>query len=165
MLPFDNLSKDEENAFFASGVQDQILANLAKIADLKVISRTSVMNYKSGAGRNLPEIADALGVSHVVEGSVQRAGGRVRVTAQLIDAHTDAMSGPNTTTASWRMFSRFKARSRNKSPTNFARVFHRVRKMRLRASPRRTCRHTIATFGQRDCSTAWIRGAGRQMIK
>ncbi len=89
MLPFDNLSKDEENAFFASGVQDEILTNLAKIADLKVISRTSVMNYKSGAGRNLREIAKTLDVSHVVEGSVQRAGGRIRVTAQLIDARTD----------------------------------------------------------------------------
>ena len=76
VLPFDNLSKDEENAFFASGVQDEILTNLARIADLKVISRTSVMKYKSGAGRDLREIAKALGVAHVVEGSVQRAGGR-----------------------------------------------------------------------------------------
>jgi serine/threonine protein kinase/tetratricopeptide (TPR) repeat protein len=90
VLPFENLSKDEENAFFAGGVQDEVLTNLAKIADLKVISRTSVMKYKVGAERNLREIAQALGVSHVVEGSVQRAGGRVRVTAQLIDARTDA---------------------------------------------------------------------------
>jgi serine/threonine protein kinase/Tfp pilus assembly protein PilF len=90
VLPFENLSKDEENAFFASGVQDEILSNLAKIADLKVISRTSVMNYKDRAGRNLREIAKALGVAHVVEGSVQRAGGKVRVTAQLIDARSDA---------------------------------------------------------------------------
>jgi serine/threonine protein kinase/tetratricopeptide (TPR) repeat protein len=90
VLPFENLSKDEENAFFASGVQDEILTNLAKIADLKVISRTSVMKYKSGPERNLREIAKTLGVSHVVEGSVQRAGGRIRVTAQLIDARNDA---------------------------------------------------------------------------
>jgi len=89
VLPFENLSKDEENAFFAGGVQDEILTNLAKIADLKVISRTSVMKYKSGPERNLREIAQALGVSHVVEGSVQRAGGRVRVSAQLIDARND----------------------------------------------------------------------------
>ena len=89
VLPFENLSKDEENAFFAGGVQDEILTKLAKIADLKVISRTSVMKYKSGPERNLREIAKALGVSHVVEGSVQRAAGRVRVTAQLIDARTD----------------------------------------------------------------------------
>ena len=90
VLPFENLSTDEENAFFASGVQDEILSNLAKIADLKVISRTSVMNYKDRAGRNLREIAKALGVAHVVEGSVQRAGGKVRVKAQLIDARNDA---------------------------------------------------------------------------
>jgi len=90
VLPFENLSKDEENAFFAGGVQDEILTDLAKVAGLKVISRTSVMKYKSGAERNLREIAKTLGVSHVVEGSVQRAGGRVRVNVQLIDAHNDA---------------------------------------------------------------------------
>jgi TolB-like protein/predicted Ser/Thr protein kinase len=90
VLPFENLSKDEENAFFAGGVQDEILNNLAKVADLKVISRTSVMKYKSDLERNLREIAKTLGVSHVVEGSVQRVGGRVRVSAQLIDARNDA---------------------------------------------------------------------------
>jgi len=89
VLPFENLSKDEENAFFAGGVQDEILTNLAKIADLKVISRTSVMKYKGGPERNLRDIAKALGVAHVMEGSVQRAGGRVRVSAQLIDARSD----------------------------------------------------------------------------
>ena len=89
VLPFENLSKDEENAFFAGGVQDEILNDLAKIADLKVISRTSVMQYKSGPERNLHEIAKALGVSYVVEGSVQPAGERVRVSAQLIDARND----------------------------------------------------------------------------
>jgi eukaryotic-like serine/threonine-protein kinase len=89
VLPFENLSKDEENAFFAGGVQDEILSDLAKIADLKVISRTSVMQYKSGPERNLREIAKALGVSHVVEGSVQRVAERVRVSAQLIDARND----------------------------------------------------------------------------
>jgi TolB-like protein/predicted Ser/Thr protein kinase len=90
VLPFENLSKDEENAFFAGGVQDEILNNLAKVADLKVISRTSVMKYKSDRERNLRDISKALGVSHVVEGSVQRAGKRVRVSAQLIDARNDA---------------------------------------------------------------------------
>ncbi len=89
VLPFENLSKDEENAFFAGGVQDEILTNLAKVADLKVISRTSVMKYKSDLQRNLREIAQALGVSHLVEGSVQRIGERVRVSAQLIDARND----------------------------------------------------------------------------
>ncbi|MDQ6912358.1 MAG: FlgO family outer membrane protein [Verrucomicrobiota bacterium] len=89
VLPFENLSKDEENAFFADGVQDQILTNLAKLADLKVISRTSVMQYKNTATRNLREIAQQLSVAHVLEGSVQRAGGKVRVTAQLINAVSD----------------------------------------------------------------------------
>jgi serine/threonine protein kinase/tetratricopeptide (TPR) repeat protein len=89
VLPFSNLSKEQENAFFADGVQDEILSDLAKVADLKVISRTSVMPYKSGMARNLRQIGRRLGVAHVVEGSVQRAGNRVRVNAQLIDARTD----------------------------------------------------------------------------
>jgi TolB-like protein/Flp pilus assembly protein TadD len=90
VLPFENFSDDKQNAFFADGVQDEILTDLAKIADLKVISRTSVMQYKDTAKRNLPEIAQALKVAHVLEGSVQRASNRVRVNAQLIDARTDA---------------------------------------------------------------------------
>src|SRR5438876_1967177 len=89
VLPFENLSTDPENAFFTYGVQDEILNGLAKIGDLKVISRTSVMQYESGVKRNLRQIANELGVAHIVEGSVQRAGNRVRVTAQLIDAKTD----------------------------------------------------------------------------
>ena len=90
VLPFENLSEEKANAFFADGVQDQVLTNLAQIADLKVISRTSVMQYKSGAPRNLREIGQQLGVAHVVEGSVQRAANKVRVSAQLIDARNDA---------------------------------------------------------------------------
>src|SRR5207248_3314784 len=89
VLPFENLSRDPDNAFFTDGVQDEILTYLAKIADLKVISRTSVMQYKSGAPRNLREIGQQLGVAHVVEGSVQRAANKVRVNAQLIDARND----------------------------------------------------------------------------
>ncbi len=90
VLPFENLSSDKENAFFTDGVQDEILTDLAKIADLKVISRTSVMQYKSGVARNLREIGQQLGVAHVVEGSVQRAANKTRVNAQLIDARNDA---------------------------------------------------------------------------
>jgi TolB-like protein/Flp pilus assembly protein TadD len=89
VLPFENLSADPENAFFADGVQDEILTNLAKIADLKVISRSSVMQYR-GPTRNLRQIANELGVAHILEGNVQRAGNRVRVSAQLIEARTDA---------------------------------------------------------------------------
>ncbi len=90
VLPFENLSEEKANAYFTDGVQDEILTDLAKIADLKVISRTSVMQYKSGAPRNLREIGQQLGVAHIVEGSVQRAANKVRVNAQLIDARTDA---------------------------------------------------------------------------
>jgi serine/threonine-protein kinase len=89
VLPFENLSGDQENAYFTDGVQDEILTHLAKIAGLKVISRTSVMQYKAGVVRNLREIGQQLGVAHVVEGSVQRVANRVRVNAQLIDAHND----------------------------------------------------------------------------
>ena len=90
VLPFENLSEEKANAFFTDGVQDEILTDLAKIADLKVISRTSVLQYKSGVARNLREIAQQLGVANVVEGSVQRSGNRVRVNAQLVDARNDA---------------------------------------------------------------------------
>jgi len=90
VLPFENLSEEKANAFFADGVQDEILTHLARIADLKVISRTSVMQYKTGLQRNLREIGQQLGVAHLLEGSVQRAANKVRVNAQLIDARTDA---------------------------------------------------------------------------
>jgi len=88
VLPFDNLSRDPDNAYFAEGIQDEILARLSKIADLKVISRTSTQKYKSAPG-NLREIAQQLGVSNILEGSVQKSAGQVRVTVQLINALTD----------------------------------------------------------------------------
>src|SRR5205823_11202833 len=116
VLPFENLSDDKENAYFTEGVQDEILTYLAKIADLKVISRTSVMQYKSGLMRNLREIGQQLGVAHLLEGSVQRAGGKVRVNAQLIDARNDAHLGPRLTIAISRMSSPFKANSHRRSP-------------------------------------------------
>jgi TolB-like protein len=90
VLPFENLSEEKANAFFADGVQDEILTALSKIADLKVISRSSVMHYRSGLERNPRKIGEELGVAHVLEGSVQRAGNRIRVNAQLIDARNDA---------------------------------------------------------------------------
>ena len=89
VLPFENLSEEKANEFFADGVQDEILTDLSRIADLKVISRSSVMHYKSGVARNLREIGQQLGVANVVEGSVQRSGNRVRVNAQLVDTRTD----------------------------------------------------------------------------
>src|SRR5947207_9795178 len=89
VLPFENLSEEKQNAYFADGMQDEILTDLAKIADLKVISRASVMQYKSGVPRNVRQIVRELGVANILEGSVQRAGNRVRVSAQLLDARND----------------------------------------------------------------------------
>ena len=89
VLPFENLSEDKDNAYFADGIQDEILTRLSKIADLKVISRTSTQHYKS-APENLPEIARQLGVAHILEGSVQKSGDAVRVNVQLIKAANDS---------------------------------------------------------------------------
>jgi TolB-like protein/Tfp pilus assembly protein PilF/phage shock protein PspC (stress-responsive transcriptional regulator) len=90
VLPFASLSQDKNDAYFADGVQDQILTNLAKVSDLKVISHTSVRQYKTGAERNMREIGRQLGVAYIVEGSVQRARDRIRINAELIDARTDS---------------------------------------------------------------------------
>jgi TolB-like protein/Tfp pilus assembly protein PilF len=90
VLPFAALSDDRNDAYFAAGVQDQILTNLAKVSDLKVISHTSVRQYKTGAERNLREIGRQLGVAYIMEGTVQRARDRLRINAELIDARTDA---------------------------------------------------------------------------
>ena len=89
VLPFESLSDDKQDSYFADGVQDEILTDLAKLRDLKVISRTSVMQYRGESKRNLREIAKALGVNYVLEGSVQRDRDRVRVSSQLIDARSD----------------------------------------------------------------------------
>ncbi len=88
VLPFENLSDDQTNEYFGDGIQDDVLANLSKISDLKVISRTSVRQYKTGS-RNLREIGRELGVAHILEGTVRRAQNRVRVNVQLINAGTD----------------------------------------------------------------------------
>jgi serine/threonine protein kinase len=89
VLPFDNISSNKDDAYFADGVQDEILNNLAKIAQLKVISRTSVMQYRPDAKRDLRQIAAALGVANVLEGTVRRAGNHVRVSTELVDARND----------------------------------------------------------------------------
>ena len=88
VLPFDNLSADPDNEYFSDGVTEQIISQLAKIGDLKVISRTSIMQYKE-TDKNLRQIGAELGVSTILEGSVQRDNGRVRITAQLVDTTTD----------------------------------------------------------------------------
>ena len=89
VLPFESLSENKNDAYFADGVQDEILNNLAKIAQLKVISRTSVMQYRADAKRDLRQIATALGVANVLEGTVRRDGNHVRVSTELIDARND----------------------------------------------------------------------------
>jgi TolB-like protein/Tfp pilus assembly protein PilF len=89
VLPFESISSSKDDGYFADGVQDEILNNLAKIAQLKVISRTSVMQYRADAKRDMRQIANALGVANVVEGTVRREGNRVRVSAQLVDARKD----------------------------------------------------------------------------
>jgi len=90
VLPFATLSDDRNDAYFADGVQDQILTNLARVSDLKVISHTSVRQYKTGAERNMREIGKQLGVAYIMEGSVQRARDRLRINAELIDARNDS---------------------------------------------------------------------------
>ena len=156
VLPFDSLSSDKENAYFTDGVQDEILTHLARVADLKVISRMSVMQYKSGVARNLRKIGEELGVAHVVEGSVQRAGNKVRVNAQLIDARNDAHSGRRPTIASWPMSSPFKARSPKRLPTSCRRSFRLARRKRSSSRPRRTWRHSTFTAGRSHFSSRQI---------
>ena len=95
VLPFENLSRDPDNAYFADGIQEEILTRLAKIADLKVISRASTQRYQTKP-RNLPEIAKQLWVANIVEGSVQKAADQVRVNVQLINAQTDSHLWANT---------------------------------------------------------------------
>src|SRR5437588_4692433 len=95
VLPFDNLSRDPDNAYFASGIQDEIITRLAKIADLKVISRTSTQQYQSKPG-NLSEIAKQLGVANILEGSVQKVADQVRVNVQLIQVTSDSHLWANT---------------------------------------------------------------------
>jgi len=89
VLPFENLSEDKANAYFADGIQDEILTRLSKIADLKVIARTSTQHYKS-APENLPEIGKQLGVAYILEGRVQKSGDAVRVSVQLIKAANES---------------------------------------------------------------------------
>ena len=98
VLPFDNLSRDPENAYFSEGIQDEILTRLAKTAEVKVISRTSTQRFKSSPD-NLPQIAQQLGVENILEGSVQKPSDQVRVNVQLIHAATDTHLGLKPTIA------------------------------------------------------------------
>src|SRR5881296_3698515 len=115
VLPFENLSDEKEHAYFANGIQEEILTRLASIADLKVISRTSTQQYQSKP-RNLREIAKQLGVANILEGSVQKAADQVRVNVQLVNALTDTHLWADTTTGSCLTSSGSRARSPNESP-------------------------------------------------
>jgi adenylate cyclase len=96
VLPFEDLSVNKDGAYFADGIQDEILSSLAKVAQFRVVSRTSVMQYRPDTKRDLRQIAAALGVANVLEGVVRRNGNRVRVSAELIDAQNDHMTWADT---------------------------------------------------------------------
>ena len=120
VLPFDNLSRDPDNAFFAEGVQDEILTRLAKVADLKVIARTSTQKFKS-APENLPDIAKQLGALNILEGSVQKANDQVRVTVQLINAMTNSHLWAEIYDRKLTDILRSRATLRKRLPTNYKR--------------------------------------------
>jgi len=145
VLPFENLSDEKQNAYFTDGVQDEILTDLAKIADLKVISRTSVMQYKSGLARNLRKIGEELGVAHVVEGSVQRAANKVRVNAQLIDARNDAHLWAQTYDRDLADVFAIQSEIAKPSPNSCRQSSRLTRKRRSKSRPRPTWPPSIST--------------------
>jgi adenylate cyclase len=145
VLPLENLSDEKQNAFFTDGVQDEILTDLAKIADLKVISRTSVMQYKTGLRRNLREIGQQLGVAHLLEGSVQRANNRVRVNAQLIDARNDAHLWGQTYDRDLSDVLPSRAKSPKRLPISFRRSYRFTRRLRWSNGPRLILPHSSST--------------------
>ena len=130
VLPFENLGEQKENAAFADGVQDDILTKLAKIADLKVISRTSVMEYRGK--RNMRQIGDALRVSHVLEGSARRSGDRIHLNAQLIDTRTDTHVWAKQYDRDLNDLFAVQVRSRKKLPSVFTPSCQLVRKRLLK---------------------------------
>ena len=136
VLPFENLSDQKENAAFADGVQDDILTKLAKIADLKVISRTSVMEYRGK--RNVRQIGDALRVSHVLEGSARRSGDRIHLNAQLIDTRTDTHVWAEEYDRDLNDLFAVQVRSRKKLPSAFTPSCQLVRRRLLKSDQLRT---------------------------
>ena len=146
MLPFENLSLEPDNSFFADGVQDEILTDLARIADLKVIGRTSVLQYKSGVARDLRKIGEQLGVAHLVEGTVQRSGNRLRVNAQLVDARTDrTVHGGRSTTAILQTYSQLKMKSQQRLPGNSMRNSRQMKRAKSNVPQRAISLRSIST--------------------
>ena len=155
VLPFASLSGDKNDAYFADGVQDQILTNLAKVSDLKVISHTSVRQYKTGAERNMREIGQQLGVAYIVEGSVQRARDRLRINAQLIDARTDSHVWAETYDRVPRpICSQFRVSWPNRSSLNSRPSFRRGRRRKSKSARLRTWTRSSFTFKRRRSSIA-----------
>ena len=144
VLPFENLNDEKENAAFADGVQDDILTKLAKIADLKVISRTSVMEYRGK--RNVRQIGDALRVSHVLEGSARRSGDRIHLNAQLIDTRTDTHVWAEEYDRDLNDLFAIQVRSRKKSPSTFTPSCQPVRRHLLKRNQPRTWSPMIFMF-------------------
>ena len=147
---FENLSRDPDNGFFTDGVQDEILTDLARVADLKVMSRTSVMQYKTGGKRNLRQIGKELGVAHIVEGSVQRSGNRVRVYAQLIDARTDAHLWAQTYDRDLADVLPFKVKSQKHVPISSRQIFRRARRVPSNGRPQRMSLRLILLSRQKS---------------
>ena len=142
VLPFENLSDDKGAAYFADGIQDEILTKLASIADLKVISRTSTAKYKSKP-EDLKTVSQQLGVATVLEGSVQKAGDKVRVNVQFIDARADSHLWAKTYDRDMKDVLPSKAKLRRKSPIRSRRSFRRRRRTPWRARQRKIRRHMI----------------------
>ena len=159
VLPFENLSEEKQNAYFADGVQDEILTDLAKIAELKVISRASVMQYKSGVARNLRQIAQELGVANVL---------KAVFSARAIvcgSAHNYSMRegmfiyGPNTTTGRWMMYLQSRAKLPRRLLTNCAPSFRRKKRLRSRSHRRRILQHSISIRAPRRQWFSWSSSA------
>ena len=145
VLPFENLGDNNSPSYFADGVQDNILTDLGKVGDLKVISRSGVAPYR-GKKRNMKQIGRDLGVANVLEGSVQISGDRVRINAQLIDTQTDARFGRSNTIANWRTSSRSRVSSRRRSQPNSKQPSPPAKRLRFGGNPRRICKPTIFIF-------------------
>ena len=156
VLPFENLSEEKANAFFTDGVQDEILTYLAKIADLKVISRASVMQYKSGAPRKLREIAQQLGVANVVEEAFALGQSRARQRAVARRADRRASVGANLRDRDLADVSPSKAKSPRRSPTSCRRSSRLTRRKRSSSRPPRIWRLSTFTAGRSHFSSRQV---------
>jgi len=147
VLPFESLGDNTTQPYFADGVQDDILTDLGKVRDLKVISRSGVAAYREKK-RNVKQIGRDLGVASVLEGSLQISGDRVRINAQLIDTQTDAQIWRNSTIENWRTSSRYRANSRRRSRANSKQLSPTVKRRRFGDNRRRICKPMTFIFAR-----------------